>query len=69
LSKRASGVKLSFAHGTPEPGLRSLIDELFRSLAIARPGNAAAAPRYRTFPIVIGETEGCFSVQSEIILR
>jgi hypothetical protein len=28
----------------------------------------AAAPLHRTFPIVIGETKGCFSVHSEIIL-
>jgi hypothetical protein len=32
---------------------------------IKRPSHAAAAPPHRTFPIVIGEANGCFSLHSE----
>jgi hypothetical protein len=41
----------------------------FQTTSIARQGNAAAAPLHRTFPIVIGETKGCFTAHSENIVR
>jgi hypothetical protein len=40
-----------------------------RSMSIARPGNQPQLPLHRTFPIAIGETKGCSSVHSEIILQ
>jgi hypothetical protein len=39
-----------------------------RKRAIARPGHAAAALLHRTFPIVIGEIKGWFSVHSKNIV-
>jgi hypothetical protein len=49
--------------------LRRSSSATFQTKSIARPGNAAAAPLHRTFPIVIGETKGCFTAHSENIVR
>ena len=49
--------------------LLRLSSATLQTTSIARPGNAAAAPLHRTFPIVIGGTKGCFSAHSEIILQ
>jgi len=47
----------------PVPGFGRLLrlsSATLQTTSIARPGNPAAAPLHRTFPIVIGETKGLF---------
>jgi hypothetical protein len=51
------------------PALPQSSSATFQTTSIARLGHAAAAPLHRTFPIVIGENKGCFSVHSENTIR